>query len=351
VNVEGNEMSSPTYWQIACGSYSRDYSNLFIRFGMAFVGGDDYVNTIRKVKEGDRVLLKKGTTELVAVGEIIEREGKCSGQDDKEWLMDFDGWDLPGYCFVDWHVPKQPIKTSGLTRTTIQKVNKEHLKILSEKTLSSVPIQPNIYPEPNGTNEITDHEILEFLIRQGLRTSAAEDLTVTFNRIRLLANYYYQNVEFRDHFREHETRTFLVIPLLLALGWAEQQIKIEMPVENKKQRMKADIVCFSKPFANLKSDCVLVIETKGFSHGLDYAPDQAKSYAVHFENCRVVLVTNGYCYKAYGRNKDGVFSQEPVAYLNLLRPRDQYPIDPGNVAGCLETLRLMLPSYFLNEKR
>jgi len=29
--------------------------------------------------------------------------------------------------------------------------------------------------------------------------------------------------------REHETRTFLVIPLLLALGWAEQQLKIEMP--------------------------------------------------------------------------------------------------------------------------
>ena len=78
--------------------------------------------------------------------------------------------------------------------------------------------------------------------------------------------------------------------------------------------------------------------------GLNYAPDQAKGYASHFPNCRVVAVSNGYCYKVYERVRSGRFSQDPRAYLNLLRPRNRYPLDPDNVDGCLETLKMLLPS-------
>jgi len=55
-------------------------------------------------------LIKSGLYQIVAAGEVVERNGKSTGCEDKSWLRDFDGWDLPAYCCVDWHVPDKPIK-------------------------------------------------------------------------------------------------------------------------------------------------------------------------------------------------------------------------------------------------
>lgn len=326
------------YWQIAAGASGHDYSKDFIRFGMAFVGGDAQVAALARMKLGDRVLLKRGLSELVAAGEVVERDGIHKGVDDKEWLRDFDGWDLRAYCFVDWHVPKTSRRVKGLTRGTIQKTHKKLLKALADKVIAEVSARTKLDPEPKPVKTVEDRDILEFLIRQGLRPGAAEDLTHTFSRIRLLADYYVNDCK-REEVREHETRTFLIIPLLLALGWAEQQIKIEFPVSGK----RADVACFTGPFRGKDEECTLLIESKGLSQGLDYAPAQAKAYAAHLKNCRVVLVSNGYCYKAYKRRKGGQFPAQPSAYLNLLKPRDRYPLDPHTVDGCLEVLRLLLP--------
>jgi hypothetical protein len=336
------------YWQIAAGAGSRDYSASFITFGLAFVGGDTHVETMGKVELGDRVLLKWGKS-ILAAGQIVEREGKFKGQDDKNWLRDFDGWDLRAYCFVKWHILKDWKPVDGLTRATIQKVHKKHLIKLTDEIITNTPQQDRISPEPSPTRKIEDHEILEFLVEQGLRPGSAEDLTTAFNRIRLLARYYYNNCRWND-IREHETRTFLIIPLLLALGWAEQQIKIELGTQN---RQRADVACFSKPYKRLESgntndeDCVMIIESKGFSQGLDYAPEQAINYARQFPNCKVVVVSNGYCYKAFKRQKNGSFDPKQLsAYLNLLNPRDRYPLDPQNTDGSLEVLKLLLPYFF-----
>lgn len=192
--------------------------------------------------------------------------------------------------------------------------------------------------EPTPTLKIDDAAILTFLIREGLRVSAADELTNALRRIRLLAEYYYKNWRWSD-IREHETRTFLVIPLLLALGWAEQQLKIELPVKGG----KVDIACFDGPFRGDPAEVVALIETKGFSSGLDYAPEQARAYAKHFPNCQSVFVTNGYCYKTYMRQSDETFGINPSAYLNIVRPRDRYPLDPNHVAGAFEVLRWLLP--------
>lgn len=91
------------------------------------------------------------------------------------------------------------------------------------------------------------------------------------------------------------------------------------------------------------AEVVGLIETKGFSSGLDYAPKQAQAYSKHFTNCQVMLVTNGYCYKTYLRKSDGTFNATPSAYLNIVRPADKYPLDPMNVAGALEVLRWLMP--------
>jgi len=343
VDVKGEvDRVSKKYWQIAGGSFGRDYSDLFIKFGMAFVGGDS--QTMKEVEKGDIVLLKKGLYQIVAVGEVAERDGKHRDCGDKSWLRDIDGWDLQAYCYVDWRVPDTPIQTNGLTRATIQKVPQDKHKQLADSILQLPVCAYKL--EPSKTELIDDNQILKFLISEGLRPSAADDLTNTFRRIRLLADYYYHYPKWED-IREHETRTFLIVPLLLALGWAEQQIKIELPSSKGKMsgsKGKIDIACFSKAYLRKDDECVLIIETKGFSSGLDYAPEEARGYVKAFPSCQILVVSNGYCYKTYIRKDSGDFSTMPSAYLNLLNPRDKYPLDPDNVKGALDVLRWLLPT-------
>jgi hypothetical protein len=333
---------SKAYWQIAAGSAGRNYADLFVKFGMAFVGGQKEIKTMAEVSLGDLVLLKSGRSKICAVGEVVERDGKHKGNADKAWLRDFDGWDLSAYCYVDWHVPPkpevEPEPASVLTRSTIQRVHQDPLKTQADNLLVMWPVLSH-EPEPPQTKDIPDEAILKFLIREGLRPSSADELTNTLRRIRLLADYYFTSDDWEE-VREHETRSFLIIPLLLALGWAEQQIKIELPV--KKGRI--DVACFSGPYDHNKDDCVLIIETKGFSSGLDYAPEQARQYAEFFPSCKVVVVSNGYCYKTFIRSQTGSFSLVPSAFLNLLAPKDRYPIDPKNVDGALGVLKRLLPN-------
>jgi len=332
----------PTYWQIAAGGVGREFSDQFIRYGLAFVGIPQYP-TMEQVKAGDILLLKRGLSKVMAVGRALEWDGACVHFGDKPWLRDFDGWDLPGYCHVEWHVPKYPVFTSGLTRATIQQVYQPEHVHLADTVLASVPVSTPIAPDPSPTNPVSDQQILEFLIREGLRPALAEDLTTAFRRIRLLASYYYNNCAWED-VREHETRTFLIMPLLLALGWAEQQVKIELGVPQG----RVDVACFSRPYQRDPGgqpnvdDCVLLLESKGFHSGLSFAPEQAKVYAQHFPSCKVVVVSNGFCYKTYCRT-GADFSVKPGAYLNILNPQDAYPLDPDNVDGCLSVLKNLLP--------
>ena len=337
------------YWQIGSGSHGRDYADAFLRFGMAFVGGKHQVATMDKVSLGDRIILKSGVSEVVAVGQVVERDGVHVGKNDKPWLRDFDGWDLRAYCYVAWVVPEEPIVVkAGLTRGTIARVRIRSMRELADKVLSSGTPVSEVVPEPARTAEVGDGEIVESLIRHGLRPGAAEDLTVAFRRVRHLARYYYDGPERGDFkwedIREHETRTYLIVPLLLALGWAEQQMKIEMPTSGQ---MRADIACFRAPYRAKTMSPVLILESKGFNQGLDFASEQAAAYAERYPDCELLVTSNGYCYKTYPRGETGFCTELPSAYLNLLRPRDRYPIDPERVDGCLEVLRLLLPASFV----
>ena len=328
------------FWQIAAGSRGRDYSDRFIRHGLAFVGGDGQCEAMDEVRPGDVVILKRGMSQIVAVGEVVDRDGRCRGWNDKSWLRDFDGWDLAAWCNVDWRVPNSPVDTEGLTRATIQRVGRAHLIDLARNMLADLPARTEYDPEPTATNTVTDDDLIGHLVQFGLRPGAAEDLTQAMRRIRLLARFYLG----RDWnlTKEHEARSFLVVPLLLALGWAEQRIQIELNVPGVG---RADIACFRNPVTETSQDgdCVLLIETKGLVQGLDYAPDQAHRYAEKFPSCDVVLVTNGYCYKAYQRGLDGNFSLHPSAYLNIIKPQDRYPIDPEHVGGAVEILKMLSP--------
>jgi hypothetical protein len=281
-------------WQIAAGSDGRDYIDRFLRHGMAFVGGNSQCTTMnRDVQLGDKIILKRGMSQIVAVGDVVARDGKFKGDGDKDWLRDFDGWDLRAWCYVDWHKPNKPISTSGLTRATIQRISQQHLLSLANEVLNSNPPIKTYEAEPASTKEIDDNTLISNLIQLGLRATAAEDLTQALRRIRLLTQFYLNRD--RSLTNEHDARTFLVVPLLIALGWAEQKIKIELPVPGGG---RVDIGCFGKPYNgdDDQNQCIALIETKGLAQGLDYATNQAHRYAMSFASCKVVIATNGYCY-------------------------------------------------------
>ena len=328
------------YWQIAAGSHGRDYSEYFLKYGIACVG-ECFNETREQVENGDVVILKVGKT-IKAAGIVVERNGKHGGCHDKEWVKDFDGWDLSSYCYVDWKKAPDDVYRESLTRATISRVGPENIPIITEAkhilaTETSFQPEPT---EPEPVKAVTDEEILKALIKAGLGPSSADEVTNTISRIRLLADYYYHNQEWED-VREHETRTFLVVPLLLALGWSQQQIKIELPAGN---RNRVDIACFRGSYQRNKEDCVAIIETKSFSSGLDYAGDQGTNYAENFPSCKAVITTNGYCYRIYKKNQDaGKFDEEPHAYMNLLKPKDKYPLRP-DIEGALEAIKWLLPN-------
>jgi hypothetical protein len=319
-------------WQVAAGSVGRDYTSRFLRHGMAFVGGDTQCSYMDQyVQLGDTMILKRGLSQIVAVGRVDMRDGKFHGNGDKEWLHDFDGWDLPAWCYVDWHKLNEPISTTGLTRNTIQGVNQPHLLAAAEEVLNSTPPTTTYGLEPPDTEEVKDETLISELVQLGLRPGAAEELTQALRRIRLLARFYLN----RDWSltNEHDIRTFLVVPLLIALGWAEQRMKVELSVPGGG---RIDIGCFKKPFSGREDDqCVALIETKGLTQGLDYATSQAHAYADSFPSCKVILVTNGYCYKAFEREGD-TFATEPKAYLNINHSRNRYPLDPEYVGGAID---------------
>jgi hypothetical protein len=324
-----------TVWQVAAGAFGRDYTDLFLKHGLVFLGGESQVNLLRQVAVGDLFLLKKGLGGVAAVGRAVTREGIGFGMDESGWLADVDGWDLSHYYHVEWHRPAEPISTAGLLRGTLFRTTRDEHRALAEKVLADYPAL-EVTPPPQATRPVSDEQIIDFLIEQGLRSANAEELFRAFHRIRLLGRYYYQRCPW-DEVQEYETRSFLILPLLFALGWSEQHMKIEL--------RGIDVACFEKPYISwgTKPKCRLILESKGYTYGLSQAAGQAFRYANEFPECRQVVVSNGYCYKVFRRQDDSTFSDTPWAYLNLLRPRDRYPLDPEHVGGALEVFGTLMP--------
>ncbi len=336
------------YWHIGTGSDQRNYSELFLKYGIAFAGSGSIGK--KEVKPGDVLVFSKkckGQRAIRAAGVVVKRNGSFMGCDDKEWLLDFDGWKLPEYCYVDWKKPNQPKKVNHLAyRDTLCQIHQPAPKKVVDHILQR-GMSVSISPEPSGTREVKDNEILKLLVKEGLRSSRAYKSTI--KKIKSLAEYYsehYNNMW--EDIGEHEIRTFLVVPLLLALGWSEQQIRIEFKCKDG----RIDIACFRTPFRNkkneeLKKECVAIIETKSFGAGLDYAAKQAQEYSGDFPCCKAVIATNGYCYKVYLPDQNNQFHTTPSAYINLLRQRDRYPLDPKNIHGALEAIRWLLPNNLI----
>lgn len=177
-----------TFWQVAAGSQGRDYSDIFLKHGIACIGDPVHEGTIQRVALDDIMVLKMGQSEIKAAGKIVKRDSKHCGCGDKDWLHDFDGWDLPAYCYVDWYRAVPPMKVSGLTRTTIERTGIDVVKAAAEQIIATGERQAPV-PEPQPTKRLEDHTLLNHLLLSNLRPQMAEELVTALGRIRLLARY------------------------------------------------------------------------------------------------------------------------------------------------------------------
>ena len=130
---------------------------------------------------------------------------------------------------------------------------------------------------------------------------------------------------------EHEIRTFLIVPLLMSLGWAEQRVKIEW--------WNMDVVLFDSPYKKDSSKPLVIIKSKRLFDGLRYAPDQATEYARSCPSCMRFVVSDGIQYKLFLR--EGA-QWRYAAYMNLTAPKRSHPYEQG-VEGAVEFFRSMIP--------
>ena len=181
-------------------------------------------------------------------------------------------------------------------------------------------------------NPVSDEDLVEDLIGNGLRPADAETVIQTIWRVRRLARWYARHGR---ELSEHEIRTFLIVPVLLAPGWSEQKIKIEWN--------HTDISLFPKVFEKgIEPDVIL--ESKRMGDGLRYAERQAKRYAQHFPSCDRLVASSGVRYQLYARQDDKEWDMKKhlAAYLNLLKLKDRHPYLAG-IGGASKLFTNLMP--------
>ena len=333
-----------SFWQVAAGERSRDYSSVFLDFSVMLVGGgepgsfhehQDYyeghrdwrtqvVHFAKTAEVGDMVILKRphGTMwEIVAVGRITGE------YEYSELFDDVEGWDLRHCRRVDWVRPQETVYIKGLARGTFRRVyaqgpiNKAIQILKRGKKLRSHTL-------PTPARNISDEQLVEHLVDSGLRVADAETVIQTIWRVRRLVRWY--SIHGED-ISEHETRTFLIVPVLQALGWSEQKMKIEWS--------KIDIAFFSQVYGVEDNPCVMILESKRMWEGLLYAEQQVQRYQKEFPKCSRLIVSDGVCYRLYEKqNKHWKWT----AYLNLLKLRDRHPYYT-DVKGASEVFINLMP--------
>ncbi len=334
-----------TIWQLrAGGDRERNYSSYMIKFGIAMVGqggwgnykenpsvyakgteayGDFVRPFCSEVQVGDLIVL----TEKHEGGLCVSAIGYISGEyEHNQSLADVEGWDLQHMHRVDWYRPSRPVPVPHLApRGTFQRVGnqaaREAVLALWDSRTSLDHKDPAPLPPPGRL--LTDEELIAAIPAPS--PAVATELVARMN-------WY---LEHAKDAREHELRTFLVCPLLEALSWTYDRIRIEHDY--------LDITLWSDSWN--KRDGAgsaapeVIIETKRIHAGLGAGSlRQVTRYADRNPGCTRLVVTDGFRYKTYTRGSDSQWI--PHAYTNFARPLSSNPLDVelGGLAAVIDDL-------------
>ena len=175
-----------------------------------------------EMKEGDLVILRLGTSEVRGVGRVVGNY---------EWsdaFGDIDGWDLQHVRRVDWFWKfgdgEQSFPTYAMKQGD------------TTQRLTSGPVYDWVKTlhVPEGAAELVSlpqadsaafqlSELSEFLFDKGVASSSIESLLHEIDELIRIAKWYKKF----DNPSEPETVSYLVVPLLRALGWTPQKMAIE----------------------------------------------------------------------------------------------------------------------------
>ncbi len=337
-------------WQQACGDTDRNYSEVCLEWDVilngpgyagAYPEGDETLKQhgwkskkrtdIRRfafqMAEGDIVVLRLGTADVLGVGEIV---GKY------EWnniFGDIDGWDLQHVRRVRWlwkqeESPKK-FNTYDLKQgDTTQELTSEAVrKWLEELDIPEEKYKSEIKQLPAESKEVEYPEIAEYLYEQGVSSHSIETLIKEFDELRRIAKWY----QYKEAPSEFETVAYLVIPILRALGWTPQKMAIEW--------RKVDLALFDQ-LPRHDSSLAIVVEAKKKGNSCLTAKSQAQGYAEGKKNCKRLIVTDGLRYGCYIKEEN---KYRLYAYMNLIDLKADYPI--YECFGVKEALRSMTPEW------
>lgn len=327
-------LTGKVLWQIGAGDTERSYGEICLKFDVMIAGpGDlgkydreryshlgDIRNSLRRMcteaSKGDIVLLRLGTGDVLAIGEIAD---DCS-----DWLeafADVDGWDLQHVRRVRWFAnsaktfPPQTLGTKARTFAAVKVARiREWVESLqipeSDRTrqLAQLP--------PAGT-VIDPQQLGRSLFIEGLPSEYVDKLIATLASLQRVASWYRNDTKMpAGRPSEQETVCYLVIPFLFSLGWSQQTAAV--------QWKNVDVALFrGMPPSDATLACV--VEAKLLGRSVFTPLGQARNYAIQPGRaaCDRLLVTDGIRY-ALHRRQENEFRLE--AYLNILKMRDAYPV-------------------------
>jgi hypothetical protein len=338
MDIEGRRI-----WQVGAGDTERNYGEVCLRHDVMIVGPGtlgpfsedlyadcgDIKYSIRRFYEaskGDIVLLRIGTGQVLAAGELADDQPQCL-----EVFGDVDGWTLQHTRRVRWLEKSEksfPKATLGARVRTFARVNSQVI----HRWLSGLRIGPDqarrhLKKLPSAGKRLGPSELAQRLYIEGLGSEYVDRLTARLGSIQRVAAWY-ENESKRPENRpsESETICYLVLPLLFSLGWSEQTCAVEW--------RHVDVALFDRMPAN-DSTLSCVVEAKLLKKSVFNPTGQARDYAKRpgREACKRLIVTDGIRYVLH--KSDGVdFKRE--AYLNILEMRDSYEI--FECAGAVEAI-------------
>lgn len=330
------DISGKRIWQVAAGDTNRNYADLCLQWDVILNGPGSKgvwptcekdlsnecsprkISDIRRfadeITDGDYIVLRIGTTDVLGLGLVV---GKYEWNEE---FGDIDGWDLQHIRRVKWLWRSNGKPVSFPTYTlklgdTVQIMDSQPIRDwISGLFMDHKPEERELVDLPSPSNEIKWDKVSEYLFDQGVASNAIENLTQEIDELVRISRWYQRT----GGPSESETVTYLVVPLLRALGWTPQKMAIEWS--------SVDIALFNTlPRAN--ENLSVVVEAKQKDRSCLNAHSQAKYYAeqVGRTSCSRLIVTDGVRYGVYLKGS-GVFSSAPHAYLNLARMREDYPI-------------------------
>lgn len=345
------DISNKRIWQQACGDTDRNYSEVCLDWdvilnGPGYAGAYPECDEILKqhgwkskkrtdiwrfavqMKDGDIVVLRLGTSDILGVGIVVG---------DYRWnniFKDIDGWDLQHCRRVRWLW-----RTNGINKRfntyalkqgdTTQELSSDEVKRwLEELTFTDVELNRPLKELPNfEPRQVTHEEIGEYLYEQGVSSNSIETLIKEFDELTRIAKWYSNKAAPS----EFETVAYLVVPILRAIGWTPQKMAIEWH--------NVDLALFDQ-LPREDKNLAIVVEAKKKGNSCLTAYSQAQGYAQGKDNCKRLIVTDGLRYGTYLK-KDNEYKL--FAYFNLLDLTDGHPI--YECKGVKEALRIMTPEW------